>query len=97
MKEYVRAWRGARRGLGAVKLLLDACVWGGARADLEAAGADTPCLIVGGDERVERFRHPLQVGAPVTRLAMAVVVARRGGLHAAATRMASNGPITAPA
>jgi Xaa-Pro aminopeptidase len=49
-------------------------------------------LIVGGDDRVRRFRHPMAVGAPVRELAMAVVVARRGGLHAAATRFASAGP-----
>jgi Xaa-Pro aminopeptidase len=34
----------------------------------------------------------MAVGAPVRELAMAVVVARRGGLHAAATRFASAGP-----
>lgn len=72
----------------------DTAIAGRIAGALEATGADTPCLIVGGDERVERFRHPLQIGAPVSRLVMAVVVARRGGLHAAATRMASNGPIS---
>ena len=56
--------------------------------ELELVGAFGACLIVGGDARVERFRHPLAVGAPVLRLAMAVVVAERGGLHAAATRIA---------
>jgi Xaa-Pro dipeptidase len=61
-------------------------------AHLEAAGADTPVLIVGGDDRLERYRHPMAAGQPVRRLAMAVVVARRGGLHVAATRFASAGP-----
>jgi len=64
-------------------------------ATLEARGADAPVLIVGGDERVERYRHPMAVGAPVRRLAMAVVVARRAGLHAAVTRFASAGPVDA--
>ena len=64
-------------------------------AHLEARGADTPVLIVGGDERVQRFRHPMAAGAPVRHLAMAVVVARRGGLHAAATRFACAGPLGA--
>ena len=58
---------------------------------LERAGAFGACLIVGGDERVERFRHPLAVGAPMFRLVMAVVVAERHGLHAAATRFACAG------
>ncbi len=58
-------------------------------AQLEAAGADAPVLIVGGDDRLERYRHPMAVGAPVSRLVMAVVVARRSGLHVAATRFAT--------
>jgi antitoxin VapB len=60
---------------------------------LERAGAFGACLIVGGDERVERFRHPLATGAPMERLAMCVVVAERGGLHAAATRFAAAGEL----
>src|SRR3954447_19251417 len=61
---------------------------------LHPARAVGPCLIVGGDDRVERFRHPLAAGVPMERLVMAVVVAERGGLHAAATRFASAGPLT---
>src|SRR3954471_12300193 len=61
---------------------------------LDRAGAFGACLIVGGDDRVERFRHPLAAGVPMERLVMAVVVAERGGLHAAATRFASAGPLT---
>lgn len=60
-------------------------------AGLEARGADAPVLIVGGDERVRRYRHPMAVGAPARHLVMAVVVARRAGLHAAATRFACAG------
>jgi Xaa-Pro dipeptidase len=62
-------------------------------AHLEAAGADTPVLIVGGDDRLERYRHPMAAGLPVRRLVMAVVVARRTGLHVAATRFACAGPL----
>jgi Xaa-Pro dipeptidase len=58
---------------------------------LERCGAFGACLIVGGDERVERFRHPIAVGRPMSRLAMAVVVAERYGLHVAATRFACAG------
>jgi Xaa-Pro dipeptidase len=61
-------------------------------AQLEAAGADAPVLIVGGDDRLEQYRHPLAIGAPVRRLAMAVVVARRAGLHVALTRFAAAAP-----
>jgi len=60
---------------------------------IEASGADAPVLIVGGDDRLASYRHPMAIGAPTRRLAMAVVVARRHGLHVALTRFASNGPV----
>jgi Xaa-Pro aminopeptidase len=62
-------------------------------AQLEATGADAPVLIVGGDDRLVRYRHPMATGAPVERLVMAVAVARRAGLHVAATRFAAAGPL----
>jgi Xaa-Pro dipeptidase len=55
---------------------------------LESVGAHPVCLIVGGDGRLRSFRHPLAVGEVVHDAMMAVVVARRGGLHVAATRLA---------
>jgi Xaa-Pro dipeptidase len=61
-------------------------------ASLEGGGADAPVLIVGGDDRVRRYRHPMAAGPPARHLVMAVVVARRDGLHAAATRFACAGP-----
>jgi Xaa-Pro dipeptidase len=64
-----------------------------ARADeaLERTAAFAACLIVGGDDRVKRFRHPLANGSKVHSLAMAVVVAERHGLHAALTRFVCAG------
>jgi len=60
--------------------------------ELERRGAKAVCLIVGGDERLRSVRHPLAIGAVIRSAVMAVVVARRGGLHVAATRSAvSNG------
>ncbi len=56
--------------------------------ELERYGARAVCLIVGGDERLRRVRHPLAIGEVVHDALMAVVVARRGGLHVAATRTA---------
>ena len=73
---------------------LDVEVQARVAAGLERAGAFGACLIVGGDERVERFRHPLAAGQPVQRLVMTVVVAERHGLHVAATRFASAGPLS---
>ncbi len=60
---------------------------------IEAAGADAPVLIVGGDDRLAGYRHPMAIGAPVASRVMAVVVARRHGLHVALTRFASAGPV----
>jgi len=58
-------------------------------AAVEATGGDAPCLLVGGDERLERFRHPVADGSRPRRTVMAVLVARRDGLHVALTRHAS--------
>lgn len=55
-------------------------------ACLEGLGIVPACLIVGGDDRLSDFRHPLAVGAPIRRLAMGVVVGQRHGLHVALTR-----------
>jgi Xaa-Pro aminopeptidase len=60
---------------------------------IEATGADSPVLLVGGDDRVTQFRHPAAIGAPAHELVMAVVVARRSGLHVAATRYAHAGEV----
>jgi len=54
---------------------------------LEAHGAKAVCLIVGGDERLRSFRHPLAIGEVINEAVMAVVVAKRAGLHVAATRI----------
>jgi antitoxin VapB len=56
--------------------------------ELERYGAKAVCLIVGGDDRLRTLRHPLAIGAVLGDAVMAVVVARRGGLHVAATRIA---------
>ena len=58
---------------------------------LELHGAEAVCLIVGGDERLRRFRHPVIRDDVLERSAMVVVVARSLGLHVALTRLASVG------
>jgi antitoxin VapB len=55
-------------------------------AAVERSGADAPCLLVGGDERLRSFRHPVANGSRPKRAVMAVLVARRDGLHVALTR-----------
>jgi antitoxin VapB len=56
---------------------------------LEIYGADAVCLIVGADERLRRFRHPIMCGDVPQQSLMVVVVARSQGLHVALTRLAS--------
>ncbi len=70
----------------------DRAVMGGVAARCERAGIVPVCLIVGGDDRLERFRHPLADGSPMHRQAMAVLVGMRHGLHVALTRHVSAGP-----
>lgn len=85
LEESLRAFRPGERDREIQARIADA---------LERRGALAVCLIVGGDDRIERFRHPLSADAPVRHVVMAVVVAERGGLHAAATRYACAGPLS---
>lgn len=55
--------------------------------DLMARGIRAPVLLVGGDERIERYRHPIPTGRRVERRVMLVAVGERRGLHVAATRL----------
>lgn len=53
---------------------------------VEAVGGDAPVVLVGADDRIGRFRHPVALGVETTEMVMAVLVARRHGLHVALTR-----------
>jgi antitoxin VapB len=55
---------------------------------LADAGMSAPVLLAASDERIVRYRHPIPKPKPIERSLMLVVVAERGGLHAALTRMA---------
>src|SRR6185312_14047223 len=61
-------------------------------AGVERSGADAPCLLVGGDDRLRSFRHPVANGSRPKQAVMAVLVARRDGLHVALTRHAATAP-----
>lgn len=62
-----------------------------ATAALVERGADPVVLLVAGEARLPHHRHPLPTGAPLGRLAMVVVCARRHGLIASLTRMVAFG------
>jgi len=61
-------------------------------ANTERLGAQAPVLLVGGDDRLAEFRHPVAVGASMTNRVMVVLVASRGGQHVALTRYAQVAP-----
>jgi antitoxin VapB len=62
-------------------------------AALAERGLETPVLLVGADERLERYRHPLPTGHRWRDTVMVVVCARRAGLVAALTRIVRFGPV----
>lgn len=66
-----------------------------AAAELVARGADPLVVLVAGEERVRRYRHPLPTTAAAGRLTMVVACARRQGLFANLTRFVSAGPLPA--
>jgi antitoxin VapB len=59
---------------------------GAVTAACRAAGLFTPALMVGGEARIPRHRHPIPAGAPLGARVMVVVCAERGGLYANLTR-----------
>jgi Xaa-Pro dipeptidase len=62
-----------------------------AAAALLKRSIDPIVLLVAGEERLPRYRHPLPTTAPLGRVAMVVVCARRQGLVASLTRLVSFG------
>ncbi|MFO7173358.1 MAG: M24 family metallopeptidase [Bacillota bacterium] len=93
-------WLGARTGaavaqacrahqLGETELAAVARV----HAALAAEGITPAVVLVAGDDRVWRYRHPLPTPRPVERYLMVVLVAEKWGLHAAATRLVHFGPL----
>lgn len=61
---------------------------------VESFGGDAPVLLVGADERLARYRHPVAIGAPAHKCVMAVLVARHQGIHVALTRYVAIGATT---
>jgi Xaa-Pro aminopeptidase len=59
---------------------------GAVTAACRAAGLFTPALMVGGADRLPRYRHPIPAGAPLGARALVVVCAERGGLYANLSR-----------
>jgi Xaa-Pro aminopeptidase len=54
--------------------------------ELLQRGITPSAILVGADERIFRYRHPIPTHRPVEKHAMVVVVAQRWGLHVALTR-----------
>lgn len=49
--------------------------------------------LVGADDRIDRYRHPIPTERRVDRTVMLAVTGRRAGLHASLTRFVSFGPV----
>mgnify|MGYP006278381761 CR=1 FL=1 len=60
---------------------------------LLAAGCTPWLLLVGADDRIARYRHPLPTGRRAERSFMLVTCAERDGLIAAVTRLGHFGPV----
>ncbi len=58
--------------------------------ELERRGIEPSVILVGGDERVRSFRHPVAIGEAIGEYLMLVVVGMRKGLHVATTRFATS-------
>lgn len=56
-------------------------------AEALKAGVTPTLLLVGADERVFRYRHPIPTAKPVERHCMLVICGRQSGLVASATRL----------
>ncbi|HET8567628.1 MAG TPA: M24 family metallopeptidase [Candidatus Limnocylindria bacterium] len=68
---------------------------GVAHAVMRALSRDAiraPVLLVAGDERIARYRHPLPTPKRVAKTLLVGLVAERWGIHAALTRMAAFAP-----
>jgi Xaa-Pro aminopeptidase len=59
---------------------------GAVAGECRAAGLFTPVVLVGGADRVARYRHPVPGGAPLRARGLIVVCAERGGLYANLSR-----------
>jgi antitoxin VapB len=56
-------------------------------------GVTPTLLLVGADERIFRYRHPIPTSRPIEGYAMLVICGRRAGLVASATRFVHFGPL----
>ena len=82
-----RAARLVRPGMSEVQIA-------GSLADAALRESITPILwLVGADERIYRYRHPIPTQKTVERYCMLVICARRWGLVASATRFVHFGPL----
>lgn len=64
------------------------------RGTLGGSGYRTAVCLVGADDRIDRYRHPIPTDQPIRERAMLVAVAERRGLFTAATRLVSFGALS---
>lgn len=84
-----RAARQVRRGMTEMEIA------GRLAAEAMREGVTPTMLLVGTDERVFRFRHPIPTSRALESHALLAICARRWGLVASATRLIHLGPLPA--
>jgi Xaa-Pro aminopeptidase len=62
--------------------------------ELIVRGLEAPVILVGADERLQRYRHPIQTNHKIENTVMMVVCARGHGLIADLTRVVHFGPMS---
>jgi len=82
------ACRGCRPGMREHELA------GWIAGELAGCGIRTPTLLVGADERVARYRHPIPTDKAFAKYGMAVVGGERDGLVVSCSRLFSFGPVS---
>jgi hypothetical protein len=56
-----------------------------------AAGISPDCVLVGSDERIMKYRHPMPTDRTIDKLMMIVLGAEQAGLNVSLTRFVSFG------
>ncbi|MFP4697288.1 MAG: M24 family metallopeptidase [Eubacteriales bacterium] len=57
-------------------------------------GINADCILVGGDERIDQYRHPMPTNQSFSKKLMVVLGAERDGLYTSITRMVHFGPLS---
>jgi Xaa-Pro aminopeptidase len=87
--------KGMQRAIESVRVgMTEFEIAGALSQEVENLGVQAIVNLVGVDERISAFRHPLPTAAPLRRYAMLVLCGRKGGLICSLTRLVHFGPMS---